>query len=273
MVANEFSPTRAAVLRENLMKHGAAGVVSTVGPAQKFAGLEEAFDLVLADVPCSGEGMMRKEPAAVAQWSPALVESCAATQRDIVTRLWCSLRPGGLMVYSTCTFNRTENELMVDHLVSSLGAESVEVPGVEASWGISPGLDTPHHCYRFVPGLTRSEGLFVAAVRKPGTPTGTRGDLAKRLGRVTRVAGAERADERVALHGSVMSQAYGHGYPECEVGADTALGYLRGNAVKIDAPRGLVLLTHEGQPLGMVKNLVSRANNLYPQSLRIRSTY
>ncbi|MCM1162848.1 MAG: rRNA cytosine-C5-methyltransferase [Muribaculaceae bacterium] len=168
VVANEYVPARAAVLRENIIKWGEPGVIVTRGDTASFSPMRHAFDLIVADVPCSGEGMMRKDPDAVAQWSPALIESCAERQRDIVANLWPALRPGGWLIYSTCTFNRTENEDMVEWIVREYGAESVPIP-VDESWGISPGIATSAHCCRFIPGRTQSEGLFVVALRKPGT--------------------------------------------------------------------------------------------------------
>lgn len=273
IVANERSGQRVGVLRDNVVKHGRPGVVVSQGAAQDFAKMAGAYDLIVADAPCSGEGMMRKEPVAVTQWSPSLVEQCAGMQRDIVERLWRALRPGGHMVYSTCTFNRRENEEVVQYAVEHLGAESVEIPGVSSGWGVAGGIDTPCHCYRFIPGLTATEGLFVAVLRKPGEWRPQALDAAKIAKAVGQAARVVQLDEKAALHARLMSWEYDHSYPECEVDLPTALDYLRGNAIRVDAPRGMVALTYEGQPLGLVKNLVSRANNLYPQSLRIRSTY
>jgi NOL1/NOP2/fmu family ribosome biogenesis protein len=105
--------------------------------------------------------MMRKDAEAVAQWSPALVEECAQRQRMIVDNLWGSLRTGGYLIYSTCTFNRIENEEMVDYIVNSLGGESVDM-----NLDVDNGIDTPHHCYRFMPHHVDGEGLFVAVIRK-----------------------------------------------------------------------------------------------------------
>lgn len=169
-VANEYVPARAAVLRENIVKWGAPGVIVTRGDTAALSRLKEAFDIVIADVPCSGEGMMRKDAEAVSQWSEGLVEECAGRQREIVDNLWRALAPGGYMVYSTCTFNRRENEEMVEYIISELGGESVEIP-VEESWNISPGLFTTAACYRFLPGRTRGEGLFVSVIRKDGEPS------------------------------------------------------------------------------------------------------
>ncbi|MCM1076916.1 MAG: rRNA cytosine-C5-methyltransferase [Bacteroides sp.] len=167
VVANEYVPSRAAVLRENIIKWGYPSCVVTRGDTMSFRKLKDSFDIVIADVPCSGEGMMRKDEDAVAQWSQGLIRDCAMRQREIIDNLWPSLKPGGHLIYSTCTFNRSENEEMVSHIINELGGESVEID-IDSRWGIAPGIDTEAHCYRFMPGCLRGEGLFVAVIRKAG---------------------------------------------------------------------------------------------------------
>ena len=133
--------------------------------------LTHFFDVIAADVPCSGEGMMRKDDEAVAQWSPTLVDQCAQRQREILRDAWQALRPGGLLIYSTCTYNHQENEEIAEFIVNELGAISLEVP-VEVSWNIHPAIGSGCHCYRFMPHRVDGEGLFMAALRKDGdSPT------------------------------------------------------------------------------------------------------
>ncbi len=166
IVANEFDSRRANILVENIAKTGAPNVCISRGPAQKYGRVTNAFDLILADAPCSGEGMMRKEEEAVAQWSPGLIRQCRDLQREILDALWKALRPGGVLVYSTCTFNKEEDEDNLAYLVDTLGGEAVELP-LLAYEGVCSGLgDYPS--YRFLPGYIRGEGLFICAIRKPG---------------------------------------------------------------------------------------------------------
>lgn len=167
LVANEYDRRRAAVLEENVAKWGNPDVACVCGDAVRFAGMRGVFDVVSADVPCSGEGMMRKDAGAVAQWSSALVADCARTQWRIVEALWQALRPGGTFVYSTCTFNRTENEDIVERMARELGAEGVAVAALERP-EILRGLSVSLPCYRFLPGRVRGEGLFLCVLRKPG---------------------------------------------------------------------------------------------------------
>ena len=167
VVANEIVPPRARVLADNVIRWGNPRcVVSSNAPAH-LGKFEHFFDVIAADVPCSGEGMMRKDDEAVAQWSPALVEQCAQRQREILSDVWSALRPGGLLIYSTCTYNRQENEQMTDFIVSELGATSLEVP-VEPDWNIYPAIGSDCHCYRFMPHRVDGEGLFMAVFRKAG---------------------------------------------------------------------------------------------------------
>jgi len=166
-VANEIVPPRARVLADNVIRWGNPRCVVTSNAPAQLGRLTHFFDVIAADVPCSGEGMMRKDDEAVAQWSPALVEQCAERQREILNDAWSALRPGGLLIYSTCTYNRQENEQMADYILHELGATSLEVP-VEPSWNIYPAIGSEAHCYRFMPHRIDGEGLFMAVFRKDG---------------------------------------------------------------------------------------------------------
>ncbi|MEO6758980.1 MAG: RsmB/NOP family class I SAM-dependent RNA methyltransferase, partial [Saprospiraceae bacterium] len=114
LVANELIRSRVNSLRENLEKWGAPNVAVTSGEAGDFAGLEGFFDLIVADAPCSGEGLFRKDPAAMGEWSPAAVELCSLRQQRILSEVLPALAPGGILVYSTCTYNTAENEAQVE---------------------------------------------------------------------------------------------------------------------------------------------------------------
>lgn len=164
LVANEFDFRRASILAENIQKWGCPAVAISRGDTARFRRLPELFDIVAADVPCSGEGMMRKDAQACAQWSERLVDECAARQWEIVENLWETLAPGGFFIYSTCTFNTRENERIADRMLADLGAEPVAVPLPEDS-GIV--VDDKGRM-RFLPTRLRGEGLFMAILRKPG---------------------------------------------------------------------------------------------------------
>lgn len=319
VVANEYEPKRAAVLRENLAKWGYPFTVVTQGDTVRFRDYPGAFDIVAADVPCSGEGMMRKDAVAVQQWSPALVEQCVERQRKILANLWDALRPGGYMIYSTCTFNRDENELMLEWLASEFGAEPVEIE-VRTDWNIVPSIGSPMPACRFVPGRIEGEGLFMGVVRKPWAETlpephrkpaarkavkarGTNGkqEVAQEVkrwlkteaqwnvdgDRIIATLGGDELPLRPRIHVATvkgrdfipsqelaLSMALNaESFHTFDVGRETAVDYLRCEAVRLpdDAPKGIVLLTYGGLPLGFAKNLGSRANNFYPRNWRILS--
>jgi 16S rRNA C967 or C1407 C5-methylase (RsmB/RsmF family)/NOL1/NOP2/fmu family ribosome biogenesis protein len=185
-VANEIVPTRARVLADNIIRWGDPRCVVTSNAPAQVGKLTRFFDVIAADVPCSGEGMMRKDDEAVSQWSPALVEQCAQRQREILADVWPALRPGGLLIYSTCTYNRQENEDMAKFIVNELGATSLEVP-IKDSWNIHPAIDSDSHCYRFMPHRVNGEGLFMAVFRKDG-------DMPRELPRIKEKI-SKKADE------------------------------------------------------------------------------
>lgn len=165
LVSNEVMPQRAAVLAENITKWGSPGSVVTSAQAERLGALGAAFDIIILDASCSGEGMMRKDSKAVTQWSPGLVESCARLQRQIADAVLPALRSGGVLIYSTCTFSLQENEEMVHYLMDTYGMESIDL-GLER-FGVALGWSDHAHTYRFMPHVTRGEGLFVAALRLP----------------------------------------------------------------------------------------------------------
>lgn len=168
LIANEYDFRRAEILSENVAKWGDMKVSVTRGDTAKFSPLKDCFDIIAIDAPCSGEGMMRKDEVAVSQWSPRLVCECAARQKTIVDNLWPALRPGGALIYSTCTFNTSEDEDIVEYITSELGGRAIAVPQLEAVSEIFHQVKGDSRCYRFIPGKTRGEGLFLCVIIKDG---------------------------------------------------------------------------------------------------------
>jgi len=164
LVANEVIGTRTPILAENLCKWGAANHIVTKADASRFGNSDARFDIVVADVPCSGEGMFRKDPAAISEWSENNVKLCAERQQRIITDIWPAIAPGGYLIYSTCTFNTAENEDNVNKLVQALGANIVQPDflGGDAFYSLQEGM------YRALPHKTQAEGFFVAVMQKTG---------------------------------------------------------------------------------------------------------
>lgn len=325
VVANEYDYRRANILAENVAKWGRPGVIVTRGDTAQFGALPAFFDIIATDVPCSGEGMMRKDAVAVEQWSQALVCDCAARQRTIIANLWGALKPGGYLIYSTCTFNRQENEDIIESIIADYGAEAVDV-GLSRYAEIAPGLLTDIPCYRFLPGRVRGEGLFMAVLQKPAgeAPRARKSKDARRRGSsagkaslpampewlvgdysysagaagevyampaaMASVADAMCGVADVVSRGTLLATIKGRdivpaqplalsadlrreAFPDVELLRDAALTYLRREVLSLPEglPRGYVLLTYDGVPLGFVKNIGNRSNNLYPQHWRILS--
>lgn len=280
VVANEVMPQRARILRENLLKWGYPDIMVTNSPAPRLAAAGAVFDIVAVDAPCSGEGMMRKDEEARTQWSPGLVRQCAALQREILTSAVEALHPGGFLIYSTCTFNADENERNVEWLAAGMGLEPIDLR-LPAEWGIGSQLGSDIPALRFMPHITRGEGLFAAVLRKPGEPaTPAHGRALDSLRKSARVIldGIPKTNmkgkiEIPASEWTLSTRFPRDRFPEADLDLDTALRYLRHEAITLpaDTPRGFVTVTYRGLPLGFVKNIGNRANNLYPAEWRIRN--
>ena len=337
LFTNEPMKLRASILSENIQKFGHSDVIVTNNYPKDYRKAGQLFDVILADVPCSGEGMFRKDPNAISEWSLQNVEKCTALQRSIIEDIWPCLREGGLLVYSTCTFNAHENEENVEWIAQNLGADFVEIE-IKEQWNITGSLVNNRPVYRFIPGLTSGEGLFMAVLRKHGdsanviseacasatketarkrhkgkerqatpsadiakTATWLQGDFT-----IIEEKGSIRAiptwwtsvynriksslyvihagitignikgrdvipDTSLALSTSLNTAAF----PSAELSYTDALNYLRKEAITINSnvPTGLVIVTYRNQPLGFVKNIGNRANNLYPQEWKIKTSH
>jgi 16S rRNA C967 or C1407 C5-methylase (RsmB/RsmF family)/NOL1/NOP2/fmu family ribosome biogenesis protein len=167
LVANEVIASRAAILAENLAKWGAGNALITQSDPRDFARLPGFFDLILADAPCSGEGLFRKDPGAAGEWSAEGAALCASRQRRILSDIWPALAPGGLLVYSTCTFNPEENEANLAWLMRETGALPERLR-LDPAWGIEELEQGGAFGYACYPQRVRGEGFFLAALRKPG---------------------------------------------------------------------------------------------------------
>lgn len=169
VVANEVIASRTPVLEENVVKWGAPGIIVTRSDPRDFGGLEGFFDVIMIDAPCSGSGLFRKDPGARKEWSESLVELCHSRQQRICADVMGALKPGGLLVYSTCSYSIQEDEQIADFLMENFLLDPLPLP-FDARWGIvesrSPGGKALG--YRFYPDRLAGEGFYLAAFRKPG---------------------------------------------------------------------------------------------------------
>lgn len=165
LVANEVIRSRVSVLNENIQKWGHQNVVVCNNDPSDFSHLEGLFDVILIDAPCSGEGLFRRDPSAIEQWSVDNTNLCATRQRRIVTDIWPSLKAGGYLIYSTCTFNPAENEQNLQWLAQNNEIESIRIPILD-HWGVEEIHHQNLFGYRFLPHKVKGEGFFLTLIRK-----------------------------------------------------------------------------------------------------------
>jgi len=330
LVSNEVIRSRANILSENITKWGYSNSVVTNNDPSDIGKLTDFFDAILVDAPCSGEGMFRKDPTALSEWSEANVRLCKERQQRILADVWNTLKPDGILIYSTCTYNTHENEDNVEWACETLGAEAVKLT-TNPEWNITGALKGDLPVYRFLPHKTKGEGFFLAVMRKTGSeentakrdrnfkkkdrnnknkslslaephkkqianwsdcsfvqrnnvwsaiPSNFEADfqyLASNLKIVS--AGIEIGEQKgkdfipsqsLALSNNIASDEF----TRYETDWKTAISYLRKEAITLNGsyPKGYVLLTHKNKPLGFIKNIGNRTNNLYPQEWRIRTS-
>jgi NOL1/NOP2/fmu family ribosome biogenesis protein len=194
-------PQRTSVLAENMSKWGDPDCIVTRSMPKDFGKLGGVFDVILTDVPCSGEGMFRKDAQAIEEWSQENVRMCRDRQREIVSAVWPALKPGGILIYSTCTFNQYEDEEQVDWIAETLHAEVLPV-STEESWKVTGNRlkdEAKRHLpvYHFLPGQSRGEGFFLAVLRKKEAET----DGAESCG------ASQRAKKKMKKNGNTSNQS------------------------------------------------------------------
>ena len=355
LLSNEVIRSRAQILKENIIKWGNPNHIVTNNDPAEFKPLKETFDVIVTDVPCSGEGMFRKDINATSEWSPEHVDLCVQRQQRIVSDIWGSLRPGGLLVYSTCTYNLKENEQMVQWIADNLGATPIASPTkLDEAWGVLGSLSKEYPnipVYRCMPHKIKGEGFFCAILQKSDkasdvdrgistkimqnpllsnseiTPQTKKKHKLKKQDKKRGISGQETVDIpwinwlnpsdrwdsqwfqealyvydkrmtpivnavqphlRILDMGIAVASIKGKNYiphhalamsvhlrtnafPVANIDYTQAIAYLRREAIVLtDQPKGFVLICYNNIPLGFVKNIGNRANNLYPNEWRIR---
>lgn len=324
VVANEVIRSRAKILSENVRKWGLGNTIVTSSDPERFGQhLRGFFDLIVVDAPCSGEGMFRKSPDSRSEWSENNVKLCASRQQRILSDVWDSLKEDGVLVYSTCTYNSSEDEDNVRWLSEEFSCEPVHVE-TDPDWGVVRGEVNGIETFHFYPHLLRGEGFFVTVLRKTGKVKKEKPSRVKRpvltdltkaefeivkpwIGQSEWMHFAKLNDERIFGYygrqkeavnilaevltviysgvevGQIMgkklkpehSLAVFHdvsrgGMPVTELDLENALRYLRKEDVSPALfAEGINLVTFEGLPIGWIKRIGGRVNNLYPKESRI----
>ncbi|MBX3102457.1 MAG: methyltransferase domain-containing protein [Bacteroidetes bacterium] len=172
LVANEVIASRATILRENAQRWGNARIrVCQNDPEELAKALGPVFDLVVVDAPCSGEGLWRKQPEAVAEWSPEAVAHCAARQGRILQAAWQCLKPGGRLVYSTCTYAQDENIARLAALAASQPDAQPLAVDLPEAWGFLRQTSGEVSGWQAMPHRVQGEGFFIGALQKAGRIT------------------------------------------------------------------------------------------------------
>jgi 16S rRNA C967 or C1407 C5-methylase (RsmB/RsmF family)/NOL1/NOP2/fmu family ribosome biogenesis protein len=165
LVTNEVIRSRALILQENIQKWGYSNVVVTNSDPREFARLKNVFDIVVVDAPCSGEGMFRKDPNAIEEWSVNNTLLCASRQKRIISDAWECLKPGGYLIYSTCTYNSAENEENLNWLAEIRNASPVSI-SLKDDWNVELIQYQKIQAYRLLPHKVRAEGFFTGILQK-----------------------------------------------------------------------------------------------------------
>ena len=340
LVCNEVIRSRCMILAENMAKWGMPDNIVINNDPKELGRLTNLFDIIVADMPCSGEGMFRKDIASRDEWSVDNVRLCASRQKRIIHDVWNALKPGGWLIYSTCTFNTEENEENVYTLAEELGAEIISIP-IKNEWNITGALCHDIPVYRFFPHLTKGEGFFLALMQKKGQymemkktknntqqvtiPTQIKDVLSEPEkytfhtrkkstceNKLPEIQQTKHSQESAIINaipkihdniynilaqhlniisaGIILGELKGKDFiPSVQLAMSTELCRERFTSVELSyeqsikylqkeviilpekSQTGYILLTFRNVPLGFVKNIGNRANNLYPQEWRIRS--
>lgn len=310
LISNEVIRSRANILKENVIKWGSGNIVVTNSDPSNFSSLKGFFDIIVVDAPCSGEGMFRKNEKARQEWSMQNVDLCRKRQRRILADVWDALSPDGFMIYSTCTFNRLENEEQIEWIEEELGGTMVDI-----ETPLYDKIIRSDKGFRFHPDKAEGEGFFVSLVQKgegsrhkenkrglkPLTKAKAIANLTEEevsfisMGETTYMINPSFLDDIALLNeklnitylgvevGQVIRETLkpAHSlalyyalsesaFPRIEVSLETARQYLRKNDIDPTVfEEGYNIITYKNTPLGFVKKIGNRINNLYPKESRI----
>lgn len=314
LVSNEVINQRARILKENITKWGYSNCIVTNNDPSDFERIPGFFDVVVVDAPCSGEGMFRKDHQAREEWSTENVALCAGRQKRILSDVWDTLKEGGFLIYSTCTFNADENESNVKWLEATFGCKEVQLTFPDS---ISKGRDGIGH-YGF-PGISDTEGFFIAVLQKfesagkskskknKGAELSRQKDLfdTSKFAKLDQTSIYNWRDQLLAVpdtyeyefkviqehlhivkwgteigsiakkgiipsHDLAMNFSMRKLDATIELDHQQALNYLHGDTFVLVGNQGFQLMTYQKEPLGWIKHLGNRFNNLYPKEWRIR---
>jgi 16S rRNA C967 or C1407 C5-methylase (RsmB/RsmF family)/NOL1/NOP2/fmu family ribosome biogenesis protein len=317
VVANEVISNRIPALTHNLIKWGYSNQVITRTDPSDFGRLPNFFDIILVDAPCSGEGLFRKDPESREQWSAQHVHHAALRQKRILADIIPALKPGGLLIYSTCTYSKEENIDQIDALIQSEHFQPIRLPILDAA-GFERQEKNRALGYQAYPHRLTGEGFFISALQKvdggfekihtskkinwlPSNNTmeeWIEGDpqpifdhkgvccifpdpgFLETISAVCRVVkagtkiGCQKGPDFIPDHELAMSVHICASLPSIPLSIEQSIEYLKKNSISnTENQKGLYLVTYQDLPLGWLKGVSGRFNNLYPIDYRIKSKY
>jgi 16S rRNA C967 or C1407 C5-methylase (RsmB/RsmF family)/NOL1/NOP2/fmu family ribosome biogenesis protein len=305
LVSNEFIGNRNKILYENICKWGKPNCIITQNEPAKFSAIGEYFDVILVDAPCSGEGLFRKDENAINEWSEKNVLNCALRQSEILQHATQSLKPGGILIYSTCTYEASENDEQIEKLLQAGQFEALEIPVFEGIVRTKFGL-------QFYPHKVVGEGFFIAALRKKGdrklntenvaSPQTTdyynillHGEFTIRkknemdfaipafmvgalnlfekniyIKNAGLLLGQTKGKDFLPSHDLALSVVAQLNFESVELDTDDAIRFLRCETPKCEIPtRGWHVAKFKGFNIGWLKVMDGRMNNYFPRDRRI----
>jgi 16S rRNA C967 or C1407 C5-methylase (RsmB/RsmF family)/NOL1/NOP2/fmu family ribosome biogenesis protein len=321
LVTNEVIRARVTILAENITKWGAANCIVTNNDPKDFSTLHQLFDAIVVDAPCSGSGLFRKDANAIAEWSEDNVRLCSQRQQRILADIWPALKPGGVLIYSTCSYSEAEDEAIADWLTDDCQATNIPLQ-LDAHWGMVETASPIHQNkgYRFYPYNVDGEGFYLSCFKKeegqedaysikppknqpdkkvvaaaqkwikpdsslqfyqhqeqvfcmPANTLQLFLQLQKPLN--IRKAGIKLGDwardEIIPDHALALSTIFHPDLPQLGLDRESAIQYLQKKDFAFDSlPKGWLMITFQGIPLGWIKSMGNRINNYYPKEWRIR---
>jgi 16S rRNA C967 or C1407 C5-methylase (RsmB/RsmF family)/NOL1/NOP2/fmu family ribosome biogenesis protein len=309
LVSNEIISSRNNILRQNISKWGCSNVIVIQNDSSQLAALEKMFDIILVDAPCSGEGLFRKDPEAINEWSVDNVNRCAVRQNVILDAAVKMLKADGILIYSTCTFEKVENDDQVKRLAEKHALELLDIEFdskqiVKTDAGVA-----------FFPHRIKGEGFYVSMLRKNSDsvfsnrsskikienkkmPIGYLNNPEKfniyskeeqifAIPKIhfdffttlknecyVRLAGIHLGEMKgkdfIPSESLALSNEISKTVSSVQLSKDDALNFLRGLNISVDTENGFHLVTYEGHNLGWIKKIEKRVNNYYPKEWRIR---
>ncbi|MCI5723670.1 MAG: RsmF rRNA methyltransferase first C-terminal domain-containing protein [Erysipelotrichaceae bacterium] len=311
LVSNEIHPNRARILEDNIERCGSANtIVINSDPKTVAKAFPFFFDMVLCDAPCSGEGMFRKEEQALTEWSLKNVQACAIRQQGILEEAYRCLKPGGTLVYSTCTFAIEENELCIKEFIQN--HEDMHLVPIDVDFGRS-GFDVGYHTEytRRIFPMDGGEGHFIAKLIKDGNQESTVKLMASQpmpkeaknfldemlvqqypyyFVNNNKVYGGtqpfyscgkchllrhqvllgEMEKNRFVPSHGFFMSAYTKFKNQLELNQEDMNRYIHGEQLNIACPKGWYALSYHGVMIGGAKSDGSALKNKYPKNLRLR---